>query len=64
MGQTTPPIAAVETYNLCTASGRPIRKATRVRFEDGVVVSFIEKLSQREAIRQAPQHYHRHADGR
>ena len=43
----------VETYQLVAGNGRPIRKATRVRFADGRVVSFIERLSKREAVRQA-----------
>jgi hypothetical protein len=43
----------VETYDLRTASNRPIRKATRVLFADGTVIAFTERLSKREAIRQA-----------
>ena len=44
---------AVETYNLHAANGRHIRKATRVRFADGQSIAFTERLSKREAIRQA-----------
>ena len=61
MEQGIPAISAVETYSLRTTTGRHIRKATRVRFADGVVVSFIERMSKRDAIRQAPLHYRRHA---
>jgi hypothetical protein len=43
----------VETYNLEAHNGKHIRKATRVVFEDGIVVKFIDKLSNKEAIRQA-----------
>ena len=45
----------VETYDLIAANGRPIRKATRVVMPDGRVISFAERLSRREALRQAAQ---------
>jgi hypothetical protein len=45
--------ATVESYNLQASNGRHIRTATRVRFADGRVVSFTEKMSKREALRQA-----------
>lgn len=45
--------ATVETYNLVAANGRHIRKATRVRYSDGRVVAFTEKLTRREALIQA-----------
>jgi hypothetical protein len=45
----------VETYQLIAANGRPIRKATRVLLPSGQVVSFTERLSKREALRQAAQ---------
>jgi hypothetical protein len=43
----------VERYRLVTASGRPIRLATKVTFPDGQVVKFMDRMSAREAIRQA-----------
>jgi hypothetical protein len=43
----------VETYLMRTASGRPIRQATLVRFDNGRVVQFTERMSKREAVRQA-----------
>lgn len=43
----------VETYQLMTTNGDPIRKATRVIFTDGYQVSFTEKLPKKEAIKQA-----------
>jgi hypothetical protein len=56
--------ATVENYKLAAANGRHIRVATRVKYSDGRVVAFIEKMSKREALRQAaaelkrhPQHY-------
>lgn len=45
----------VETYDLRTADGRHIRKASRVLFEDGEVVAFTERMPKREAIKQAKQ---------
>lgn len=46
-------VITVETYQLRTNTGRKIRKATRVKFTCGRVVAFTEKLSNREAIKQA-----------
>ena len=43
----------VEVYTLIAATGRKIRQATLVRFSDGSVVHFTEKMSKREALRQA-----------
>jgi hypothetical protein len=45
----------VETYTLKAGdgSGRRVRKATRVIFEDGRRVSFIERLPKKKAIEQA-----------
>lgn len=40
----------VETYNLTTKTGKHIRKATRVVFPGGTIISFTEKMSKREAI--------------
>jgi hypothetical protein len=46
----------VETYDLIAdATGRRIRKATRVVMPDGQVISFTERLGKREALRQAAQ---------
>lgn len=43
----------VETYRLVTTTGRHIRMATRVTFADGLVVKFMDKMGNKEAIRQA-----------
>lgn len=43
----------VETYRLKTSDNNPIRMATRVIFPDGKTVRFLERLSKREAIKQA-----------
>ena len=45
----------VETYSMKSLSGngRHVRMATRVIFENGTIVEFIEKLSKKEAIKQA-----------
>lgn len=48
-----PTVPVVETYRMVTPSGRPIRQATRVRFPDGRVVSFMDKVPKGEAIKQA-----------
>ncbi len=45
--------ATVNTYTLQTSTGRHIRKATEVIFEDGQSIRFTEKMSKAEAIRQA-----------
>ncbi len=46
-------LATVKTYNLQTANGRHIRKATMVTFEDGFEVKFMERMTNNEARRQA-----------
>lgn len=43
----------VSTYRLTASNGRHIRIATMVTLADGRVVRFMEKMSKREAIRQA-----------
>lgn len=43
----------VELYTLRTGTGGHIRKATKVIFPDGREVKFMDRLSKREAIRQA-----------
>ena len=43
----------VEMYNLTTASGRHIRKATRVVFEGGTTISFTERMGKKAAIKAA-----------
>jgi hypothetical protein len=45
--------ATVSTYQLIASNGRPIRQATQVTYSDGAVVRFTEKMSKREALRQA-----------
>lgn len=45
--------AVVETYHMVTPTGRHIRMATRVRFADGVVIDFVDKMGKRDAIEQA-----------
>jgi hypothetical protein len=45
--------AKVETYRLTASNGRHIRMATRVVLEDGQVINFTEKMSNRRAIQQA-----------
>lgn len=49
----------VETYRMVTPSGRPIRQATRVRFPDGRVVAFMDKMPKGEAIKQAEEYLRR-----
>jgi hypothetical protein len=51
--------AKVETYTLTASNGRKIRQATRVVFADGQVVAFVERMSRREALRQAAAHKER-----
>jgi hypothetical protein len=43
----------VESYALKSGSGKKIRQATRVIFEDGSKVTFIESLPKKKAIQQA-----------
>jgi hypothetical protein len=45
--------AEVRTYDLKRPDGSHIRTATLVVLEDGEVIHFMERLSKREAIRQA-----------
>lgn len=49
----------VEIYKLTASNGRHIRTATKVTFEDGITVRFMERMSKREAIRQAILHRER-----
>ena len=42
----------VENYNL-RMNGHRVRVATKVIFDDGTEMAFLEKMSKREAIRQA-----------
>ena len=46
-------MATVETYKLYAGSGRYVRQATQVVYSDGSVIRFMEKMSKREAVRQA-----------
>ncbi len=41
------------SYNLKASNGRHVRIATMVTFDDGRIIRFTERLSKREAIRQA-----------
>jgi len=43
----------VENYNLISSNGHHIRKATKVIFDDGEEIRFIDKVSKKEAIRNA-----------
>jgi hypothetical protein len=45
--------ARIETYRLAAANGRHIRIATRVILENGEVISFMDRLTKRQAIAQA-----------
>lgn len=45
-----------------TYGGRPIRKATKVEFENGQIVKLDEKLPKKEAIRLAIQHLETHPE--
>lgn len=45
----------IETYQLKTIDGKHIRKATLVRFEDGKVIRFMERMPRIEAKKQALQ---------
>lgn len=53
MNYTENHIERVEDYKLLTASGRYIRKATKVILKNGKQISFIEKLTKKEAIKNA-----------
>ena len=56
--------AVVDTYRLVTPEGHHIRMATRVRFSDGFIVEFIDKMSKRSAIEQALWHRERERLGK
>lgn len=43
----------VKNYTLTTSTGRKVRTATKVILDDGTVISFMEKMSRRKAIRSA-----------
>jgi predicted nucleic acid-binding protein len=45
--------AKVETYRLTAANGRHIRMATRVVLANGEVINFIDRMSKRDALRNA-----------
>jgi hypothetical protein len=53
MCMTTTRTATVETYKMFASNGRYIRQATLVRYNDGTVVEFTEKMTKREALKQA-----------
>jgi hypothetical protein len=42
----------VFTYQLVAQNGKPIRKATGVRFPDGREIRFTERLTKRDALAQ------------
>lgn len=46
-------IAKIESYILKAPNGRKIRTATKVVFENGSEVKFIEKMTKKEAIKNA-----------
>lgn len=46
----------VTTYSLTASNGKHIRTATRVTYR-GQTVEFMERMSKREAIRQATRHF-------
>lgn len=48
--------AKVETVRLVAGNGNHIRLATRVVFADGRSVTFTERMSKREALKQAALH--------
>ena len=43
----------VQTYNLTANNGKHIRQATKVVFANGQEFAFTEKLSKKEALKQA-----------
>lgn len=45
--------ATAETFDLFAANGRYIRKATRVRYADGRIVEFTERIPKGAALDQA-----------
>jgi hypothetical protein len=50
---TTTQQPTASNYHLTASNGRHIRTATMVTFPDGRVVRFMEKMSKRDAIKQA-----------
>ncbi len=46
----------VTEYRLKTSANKPIRMATKVIFSDGKVVKFLERMTKRDAIKQARMH--------
>jgi len=40
----------VEDYQLVTTKNKPIRKATKVIFPDGEEISFLDKMSKKDAL--------------
>lgn len=61
-GQNPARVARVETYQLRAMTGRPIRRATKVVFDDGREVRFMERMPKRKAIRQAIEEITRHPE--
>ena len=45
--------AAVTDYMMLTRDGKAVRKATKVIFPGGFEIRFMEKLTKKEALRQA-----------
>jgi hypothetical protein len=43
----------VETYQMLASNGRPARKATQVRYPDGTLIRFTERMSRKQALAQA-----------
>jgi hypothetical protein len=43
----------VSNYRMVASNGKAIRTATKVTFADGYVVRFTERMSKREAVKQA-----------
>lgn len=46
----------VQTYQLTTCTGLPIRKATKVVYPNGQEIAFTERMTQRDALQQAAYH--------
>lgn len=53
---------AVKDIRLVSPTGRSIRKASRVYYPDGKYLTFTEKMSKAEAIRQAKMQRVRHPE--
>ena len=45
--------AVVQPFDYKTPSGKPIRKATKVVFDDGTEIPFTERISAKLAVAQA-----------